>query len=93
MTAEERRWLPSRRTFRVVAVVILAVVLFVSWRAIPRVPRRILIFSGPSGGAYHEYGEHYEGTAQPLTLPESVSGGWHESTSGTTRISSLGQKS
>ena len=50
---------PSRKTFHVVVAVILAVVLFVSWRAFPRAPRRIAILSGAPGESYHLQAERY----------------------------------
>lgn len=59
MTAENRRWPISRRTFDVIAGVILAVVLLVSLQAVPRVPRSILILASEPGEGYHEYGERY----------------------------------
>ncbi len=50
---------PHRKAFDVVALVILAVVLVVSWWAFPRAPRRIAILSGAPGGSYHRHAERY----------------------------------
>lgn len=56
---EGRRWRPSRKVLNALAIVILALVLFFTWQAVPRVPRRIVILAGPSGSSYFEYAERY----------------------------------
>ena len=56
---EAPRRLPSRRMLNAVAFVILALVLFFTWRAVPRVPRRVSILAGPNGTSHFEYAERY----------------------------------